>query len=56
MRLLKKCKISEVMLGVAAIFAWCNTKPPPEDIVHVRLAGETTLEGDISQQHLGLSK
>ena len=34
---------------VAAIFEWCNTKPLAEDIVHVCLAGETTLEGDISQ-------
>jgi hypothetical protein len=55
-RRLKKCDISEVVLNVAAILLRCNTKPLPEHIVHVCLARETTLEGDISEQHGGLSK
>jgi hypothetical protein len=41
-RRLKKCDILEVVLNVAAMFLRCNTKPLPEDFVHVRLAGETT--------------
>ena len=52
----RRSYISEVVLNVAAIFERCNTKPLPEDIVHVCLAGETTSQGDINQQHLGLSK
>src|SRR5258706_15012356 len=53
-RLLNKCDISEVVLNVAAIFLRCHTKLLPEDIVHVCLAGETTLKGDVNQRDLGL--
>ena len=55
-RLQTQAKISDVVLNVAAIFEWCNTKPLSENIVHVCLAGETTLVGDVNQQHLGLTK